>query len=179
MSWLPRAQLLPTPGSRWRTQRRQSVVGEGVRELAGCEVVVERRPVPPDPDSPSPRRDSAGSSVVVDAVNHDEVGWLEGRAGGNPGLQLGQPVTRSTSTQRVGSSSVRRDYLVLVSPPVRTDRHRSRVGGSPSRSTRSKGPQLVHEIPQPGDANLWSGMLGDNKCLGEYPIVCIHLFASL
>ncbi len=41
---------------------------------------------------------------------------------------------RSATTQSFGSSKVRRESRVLVSPPSRTDRHSCTLGGSPSRS---------------------------------------------
>jgi hypothetical protein len=46
--------------------------------------------------------------------------------------------SRSTSTQRCGSFSVRRDFLVLVSPPARTERQTMMNGGSVSRSTKDQ-----------------------------------------
>jgi hypothetical protein len=41
---------------------------------------------------------------------------------------------RSATTHSFGSSRVRRDSRVFVSPPSRTDRHSCTLGGSPSRS---------------------------------------------
>jgi hypothetical protein len=46
-------------------------------------------------------------------------------------------MVRSTSTQRCGSLRVRRDFLVLVSPPARTERQRGKSGqGDPPWAAR-------------------------------------------
>jgi hypothetical protein len=53
--------------------------------------------------------------------------------------------SRSTSAHRWGRATVRRDFLVFVSPPARTERQTMMDGGSPSTSTRDQVSGYFHQ----------------------------------